>query len=64
MIVDHQRSGFEPDILVDSKDHLYTSVPNGSSEATSFIWTSRDHGNSFQLAPASLAHGKQLGTCP
>ncbi|MDT7549938.1 MAG: hypothetical protein QOE84_2332, partial [Actinomycetota bacterium] len=46
VIIDHQRSGFEPDIVVSSKDVLYSSVPNGSSQAHSFIWNSLDHGDS------------------
>jgi hypothetical protein len=58
VVVDEQRSGFEPDVLVDSKDRLYTSVPNGSSEGTSFVWVSHDHGNSFQLVPGSVVQGK------
>jgi hypothetical protein len=62
VVVDEQRSGFEPDILVDSKDRMYMSVPNGSSEGTSFVWISRDHGNSFQLVPGSVLHGKPT-TC-
>lgn len=58
VVVDEQRSGFEPDILIDSKDRMYTSVPNGSSQGTSFVWTSNDHGNSFHLVPGSVLHGK------
>jgi MYXO-CTERM domain-containing protein len=58
VVVDEQRSGFEPDVLVDGKDRMYTSVPNGSSQGTSFVWGSRDHGNSFQLVPGSVLHGK------
>src|SRR4051794_34409404 len=44
VIIDHQRSGFEPDIVVSSKNVLYSSVPNGSSQAHSFIWNSLDSG--------------------
>lgn len=58
VVVDEQRSGFEPDVLVDGKDRMYTSVPNGSSQGTSFVWGSRDHGNSFQLVPGNVLHGK------
>ena len=63
VIIDHQRSGFEPDIVVDSKDNLYSSVPNGSSQAHSFIWNSLDKGESFQLIPGQFGVGKPL-TCP
>jgi hypothetical protein len=63
VVVDEQRSGFEPDILVDHKDRMYTSVPNGSSEGTSYVWVSRDHGTSFQLVPGNVLHGKPT-TCP
>ncbi|MGN6475121.1 MAG: hypothetical protein ACTHK4_15925 [Mycobacteriales bacterium] len=58
VVVDEQRSGFEPDILIDSKDRMYTSVPNGSSQGTSFVWISTDHGKSFHLVPGSVLHGK------
>jgi len=63
VVVDQQRSGFEPDIAIDRADRWYTSVPNGSSTAHSFIWTSRDHGKSFQMIPGQLGLGKPL-TCP
>jgi hypothetical protein len=63
VIIDHQRSGFEPDIVVDSKDNMYSSVPNGSSQAHSFIWNSLDRGESFQLIPGQFGVGKPL-TCP
>jgi hypothetical protein len=63
VIIDQQRSGFEPDIVVSSKDVLYSSVPNGSSQAHSFIWNSLDHGDSFQLIPGQFGFGKPL-TCP
>ena len=62
VVVDEQRSGFEPDILVDSKDRMYTSVPNGSSQGTSFVWVSSDHGKTFRLVPGSVLHGKPV-TC-
>lgn len=58
VVVDEQRSGFEPDVLVDSKDRVYTSVPNGSSQGTSFVWVSHDHGRSYQLVPGSVLQGK------
>src|SRR4051812_31144108 len=63
VVIDHQRSGFEPDIVVTSKDDLYSSVPNGSSQAHSFIWNSLDKGDSFQLIPGQFGVGKPL-TCP
>ncbi|MDX6197746.1 MAG: hypothetical protein QOJ79_897 [Actinomycetota bacterium] len=63
VIIDHQRSGFEPDIVVSSKNVLYSSVPNGSSQAHSFIWNSLDSGDSFQLIPGQFGVGKPL-TCP
>ncbi|HVV77661.1 MAG TPA: hypothetical protein VHC43_16700 [Mycobacteriales bacterium] len=62
VVVDEQRNGFEPDILIDSHDRMYTSVPNGSSQGTSFVWTSTDHGKSFHLVPGSVLHGKPV-TC-
>jgi hypothetical protein len=63
VVVDQQRSGFEPDIAIDRADRWYSSVPNGSSTAHSFIWTSRDHGKSFQMIPGQVGLGKPL-TCP
>jgi hypothetical protein len=63
VVVDQQRSGFEPDIAIDQADRWYSSVPNGSSTAHSFIWTSRDHGKSFQMIPGQVGLGKPL-TCP
>ncbi|HET7529730.1 MAG TPA: hypothetical protein VFJ98_02100, partial [Mycobacteriales bacterium] len=63
VVVDQQRSGFEPDIAIDKADRWYSSVPNGSSTAHSFIWSSRDHGKSFQMIPGNIGVGKPL-TCP
>jgi hypothetical protein len=63
VVIDHQRSGFEPDIVVTSKNVLYSSVPNGSSQAHSFIWNSLDGGQSWQLIPGQFGFGKPL-TCP
>lgn len=62
VVTDMQRSGFEPGIQVDSKDNLYTSVPYGFSDTMSFLWSSRDHGSSYQLVPGSVAAGK-TATC-
>ncbi|MDQ1746350.1 MAG: hypothetical protein QOD07_613 [Frankiaceae bacterium] len=63
VVVDEQRAGFEPDIAIDNAGRLYSTVPNGSSEAHSFIWQSVDHGNSFQMIPGQLGLGKPA-TCP
>lgn len=63
VVVDEQRAGFEPDIAIDNAGRMYTTVPNGSSEAHSFIWQSLDHGNSFQMIPGQLGLGKPA-TCP
>jgi hypothetical protein len=62
VVVDEQRSGFEPDIAIDSGDRYYSSVPNGSSTAHSFIWQSVDHGKSFQMIPGQVGVGKPA-TC-
>jgi hypothetical protein len=63
VIIDHQRSGFEPDIAIDSKNRYFSSVPNGSSQAHSFIWNSLDQGESWQQIPGQAGFGKPL-TCP
>ena len=63
VVVDQQRSGFEPDIAIDNKDRWYSSVPNGSSTTHSFVWQSLDHGKSFQMIPGQFGLGKLL-TCP
>ena len=62
VVIDHQRSGFEPDIVLDSKGKVYSSVPNGSLQGESFVWQSVDHGDSFQLVPGNVAFGKPA-TC-
>jgi hypothetical protein len=62
VVVDEQRSGFEPDVAIDGQDRYYSSVPNGSSTAHSFIWTSVDHAKSFQMIPGNVGLGKPL-TC-
>jgi hypothetical protein len=61
VIVDQQRPGFEPDVKVDGNGNIYSSVPFGFSTTQSFLWSSRDHGNSYQLTPGNIG-GKQL-TC-
>jgi hypothetical protein len=63
VVVDQQRSGFEPDVAIDNKDRYYSSVPNGSSTTHSFVWQSLDHGKSFQMIPGQFGLGKPL-TCP
>src|SRR4051812_9538530 len=63
VVVDEQRSGFEPNISIDNADRWYSAVPNGSSTTHSFIWTSLDHGKSFQMIPGQVGAGKP-GTCP
>lgn len=64
VVVDEQRSGFEPDIEVGPGDVLYTSMPFGSSTGISWLWSSLDHGNSFQLVPGQLLGTGRLLTCP
>ena len=51
VVVDQQRPGFEPDVKIDTDGNVYTSVPFGFSTTQSFVWSSRDHGNSYQLTP-------------
>jgi hypothetical protein len=63
VVVDQQRSGFEPDVAIDNHDRYYSSVPNGSSTAHSFIWQSIDHAKSFQMIPGQIGVGKPV-TCP
>lgn len=65
VVVDHQRDGFEPDVVAGhgANGPVYTSVPSGSSTTTSYIWQSLDHGNSYQFVPGSLATGRPT-TCP
>jgi hypothetical protein len=58
VIVDEQRPGFEPDVKVDGNDNIYSSVPFGFSTTQSFIWSSRDRGNSYQLTPGTIGPGK------
>lgn len=55
VVVDEQRPGFEPDAKVDTHGVIYTSVPFGFSTTQSFVWSSRDFGNSYQLTPGNLA---------
>ena len=62
VVVDQQRPGFEPDVKVDGNGVIYSSVPFGFSTTQSFIWSSRDSGNSYQLTPGNLGPGKPA-TC-
>ena len=62
VVVDQQRPGFEPDVKVDGNGVIYTSVPFGFSTTQSFIWASRDRGNSYQFVPGNVGPGKPT-TC-
>ncbi|HET9721065.1 MAG TPA: hypothetical protein VFP55_13375 [Solirubrobacteraceae bacterium] len=62
VIVDQQRPGFEPDVKVDGKGTIYTSIPYGFSTTESFVWSSRDGGSSYQLTPGNIGPGKPT-TC-
>src|SRR5579859_82149 len=46
VVVDQQRPGFEPDVKVDGNGQIYSSIPFGFSTTQSFVWSSRDGGNS------------------
>lgn len=58
VIVDEQRPGFEPDVKVAPNGTIYSSVPNGFSTTVSYVWFSRDHGNSYLPVPGTVALGK------
>jgi hypothetical protein len=62
VVVDQQRPGFEPDVKVDGNGVIYSSVPFGFSTTQSFVWSSRDNGNSYQFVPGTLGPGKPT-TC-
>jgi hypothetical protein len=62
VIVDEQRPGFEPDVKVDGRGVIYSSVPNGFSTTISYVWFSRDHGNSYLPIPGTIALDKPA-TC-
>jgi hypothetical protein len=62
VVVDQQRPGFEPDVKIDGAGSIYTSVPFGFSTTQSFVWGSRDSGNSYQLTPGTIGPGKPT-TC-
>ncbi|HEV3212853.1 MAG TPA: hypothetical protein VGZ03_05580 [Acidimicrobiales bacterium] len=58
VIVDEQRPGFEPDVKVDGRGVLYSSMPFGFSTTQSFVWSSTDRGNSYQFVPGTVGVGK------
>jgi hypothetical protein len=62
VVVDEQRPGFEPDVKVAPDGSIYSSVPFGFSTTQSFVWSSRDHGNSYQFVPGNVGPGKP-STC-
>jgi hypothetical protein len=62
VVVDQQRPGFEPDVKVDGNGVIYSSVPFGFSTTQSFVWSSRDRGNSYQFVPGNVGPGKPA-TC-
>ena len=62
VIVDQQRPGFEPDVKVAPDGGVFTSVPFGFSTTQSFLWSSRDGGNSYQFVPGTVGSGKPA-TC-
>ncbi len=57
VIVDEQRPGFEPDVKVAPNGTIYSSVPNGFSTTVSYVWFSRDHGNSYLPIPGNIGAG-------
>ena len=62
VVVDMQRPGNEPDIKLAPDGNIYTSDPFGFSTTASFVWSSRDAGNSYQLTPGNVGPGKPT-TC-
>lgn len=62
VVVDEQRPGFEPDVKYAPNGTIFSSVPFGFSTTQSFVWSSRDHGNSYQLTPGNIGPGKPT-TC-
>jgi hypothetical protein len=62
VVVDQQRPGFEPDVKVDGNGTIYSSVPFGFSTTQSFVWASRDRGNTYQFVPGIVGPGKPA-TC-
>jgi hypothetical protein len=62
-VVDEQRPGFEPDIKYAPNGTIFTSVPFGFSTTESFLWASRDHGNSYQFTPGNVGPVSKEETC-
>ncbi|MDQ1467315.1 MAG: hypothetical protein QOH10_1730, partial [Actinomycetota bacterium] len=62
VVVDQQRPGFEPDVKVAPDGTTYSSFPFGFSTTQSFLYSSRDHGNSYQFTPGNVGAGKP-STC-
>jgi hypothetical protein len=62
VVVDMQRPGFEPDVKVAPNGTIYSSVPFGFSTTESFVWSSTDHGKTYQLTPGNIGPGKPT-TC-
>jgi|GEM_PF-1722233 len=63
VVVDEQRPGFEPDVKVAPNGSIYTSVPFGFSTTESFVWSSLDHGNSYQFVPGNVGGTGKPATC-
>ncbi|HET9718442.1 MAG TPA: hypothetical protein VFP55_00025, partial [Solirubrobacteraceae bacterium] len=63
VVVDEQRPGFEPDVKYAPDGTIFTSVPFGFSTTESFVWSSRDHGNSYQLTPGNIGTVAKPQTC-
>ncbi len=57
-----RRHAFVADVRVASDGATYTSFPFGFSTTQSFLYSSRDHGNSYQLTPGNVGVGKPA-TC-
>jgi hypothetical protein len=62
VVVDQQRPGFEPDVKIAPDGTTYSSFPFGFSTTQSFLSSSRDHGNTYQLTPGNVGAGKPA-TC-
>ncbi|MFL6240977.1 MAG: hypothetical protein ACJ735_15965 [Actinomycetes bacterium] len=55
-VVDPIRGGAEPYIAVDRDNQPFVSAPGGTSVQTSWYWTSRDHGLTYQNLGPSTGH--------
>jgi hypothetical protein len=62
VVVDQQRPGFEPDVKIAPDGTTYSSFPFGFSTTQSFLYSSRDHGDTYQLTPGNVGAGKPA-TC-